>query len=407
MGTSNDTEAPVSVLAGPGVLIEDKAVAQLRAVARLAGCTRAVGMPDLHPGPGIPIGMVAASAGAIHPRLVGSDAGCGVTAAIATKVVAAGKRYRRIERATDRPASMFDDPMRALEAAWRDGPLGLASLPEAPEGFAAWVERVPWGASVAQSGAIPAALRQPEFGRALGTVGGGNHFIELSRVDEVSEADAMPGLVRGAHVVLAHSGSRGLGHALLRRWQAQALVDPDDVSTYLGELAGCCRFAQANRALLVWRLLEAVGCTRGDRIGGSLDLVHNDVRQGDHDDPWVHRKGAAPARTDELTITLGSRGTRSWILRGRGAPDHLCSVAHGAGRKMMRSEAKGRLRHRYRRAELTRSALGGEVICDRTELLWEEHPDVYKPIEPVVAAIEAAGVATRVASMVPLVTVKR
>ena len=117
-----------------------------------------------------------------------------------------------------------------------------------------------------------------------------------------------------------------------------------------------------------------------------------------HDLPFV-RAGKPPA--------LGSRGNPSWILRGRGDAAHLCSVAHGAGRKIPRSEAKARLLHRYRKTDLTRTALGGRVLCDRPELLWEEHQDVYKPIEPVVAALEHAGVATRVASLVPMVTVKR
>lgn len=408
MGNPIDSAAPVSVIAGPGVVIEDEAVLQLRSVAGLAGCIRAVGMPDLHPGPGIPIGMATASKAHVHPRLVGSDAGCGVTAVVARKVVAAGKRLRRIERATSDPTPMFSDPHQALLAAWHDGPQGLAALPDAPEAFAQWVQTMQWRTAQGPSGPIPEVLDNPAFGNALGTVGGGNHFIELCRVDEVVEADALEGLDRGAFVVLAHSGSRGLGYALIGRWKSAALSDPAQVSEYLGELAGCCRFAQANRALLVWRMLEAVGCTRIDRLGGGIDLVHNDVAKGpDPDSPWVHRKGAAPAHEGELTITLGSRGARSWILRGRGAHDHLCSVAHGAGRKINRTEAKGRLSRRYRRADLRRTDIGGEVICDRTDLLWEEHPDVYKPIEPVVSALEEAGTATRVASMVPLVTVKR
>ncbi|MCA9709583.1 MAG: RtcB family protein [Myxococcales bacterium] len=398
----------VAVIEGPGVHIEIEAVDQLRRVAGLPGCVRAVGMPDLHPGPGIPIGMATASTSHVHPLLVGSDAGCGVTAVVARKTVAAGKWLRRIEQATADPPSLPVDPVEALEAVWHHGPRGLAMLDGLDDDLAEWVGTVPWGEPLGPSGSIPEAFRQARFGEALGTTGGGNHFVELAKVERVFEAGALDGLTRGASVVLAHSGSRGLGRAMVDRWQAKALHAPDEITTYLGELAGCCRFAQGNRALLVWRLLQAVGAARCDRLGGSLDLVHNDVRPGDGPQAgWVHRKGAAPARAGELTITLGSRGAPSVVMEGSGRADCLCSVAHGAGRKIPRNEAKARLFHRYRRAELHRTPHGGRVICDRPELLWEEHQDVYKPIEPVVAAIEQAEVATRVASLLPMVTVKR
>jgi release factor H-coupled RctB family protein len=398
----------IAVIDGPGVHIEADAVSQLRRVAGLPGCVRAVGMPDLHPGPGIPIGMATASTSHVHPTLVGSDAGCGVTAVVARKLVAPGKWLRRIEEATTDPLPLDVDPIEALEAAWHGGPRGLAALPGVPDDLREWVGTVAWGEPLGVSGPLPDVLREARHGEALGTTGGGNHFIELAKVDRVVEDDALPGLQRGAHVVLAHSGSRGLGYALILRWQAHALHEPEEIARYIGELAGCCRFAQANRALLVWRLLQAVGAGRVDRLGGTLDLVHNDVRPSESGDAaWVHRKGAAPARAGELTVTLGSRGNPSWILRGCGNDAHLCSVAHGAGRKIPRNEAKARLLHRYRKTDLTRTPLGGRVLCDRPELLWEEHQDVYKPIEPVVAALEQAGVATRVASLVPVVTVKR
>ena len=401
----NPNQPRVDVVDGPGVSIESEAVRQLQRVAELPGCVRTVGMPDLHPGPGIPIGMATASNSHVHPRLVGSDAGCGVTAAVALKVASPTKRLRRIERATaDRP-TLPVDPLEALEAAWHGGPRGLAALEGMSDAFREWVESVPWGHAHGDSGPIPDALREARFGQALGTTGGGNHFLELARIESVHEADAMDGLRRGGFVVLAHSGSRGLGRALVERWQDHPLEEADEVSRYLGELAGCCRFAQANRAMLVWRMLEAVGSARVDRIPSTLDLVHNDVSRSEG--AWLHRKGAAPARAGELTITLGSRGTPSWILRGRGSGAHLCSVAHGAGRKIPRSESKARLSHRYTRSQLRKTTSGADVLCDRSELLWEEHPDNYKAIEPVVAALEQAEIATRVASLMPVVTVKR
>ena len=141
---------------------------------------------------------------------------------------------------------------------------------------------------------------------------------------------------------------------------------------------------------------------------GGFDVTHNDVRREPVDgaDAWVHRKGAAPAAAAALTVVLGSRGAPSWIMRGTGAALGLGSVAHGAGRKMKRSEALAKLKDRYRRREVARSPGGGRVICDDPALLFEEHPDAYKPIEPVIGALERHGLATRVAALVPIVTVK-
>jgi release factor H-coupled RctB family protein len=93
-------------------------------------------------------------------------------------------------------------------------------------------------------------------------------------------------------------------------------------------------------------------------------------------------------------------------MRGTGAELGLRSVAHGAGRRMKRGEALAKLKDRYQRREVARSALGGRVLCDDQALLFEEHPDAYKAIEPVIAALEAHGLASRVASLTPIVTVK-
>jgi release factor H-coupled RctB family protein len=96
----------------------------------------------------------------------------------------------------------------------------------------------------------------------------------------------------------------------------------------------------------------------------------------------------------------------SWIMTGTGAEHGLRSVAHGAGRRMKRSEALAKLKDRYRRTEVVRAALGGRVVCDDQALLFEEHPDAYKAIEPVIAALEAHRQATRVADLTPIATVK-
>jgi release factor H-coupled RctB family protein len=331
----------------------------------------------------------------------------------------ADRLEKRLNDAFDEDVLADVDPAALFEAAWLRGGRGLAELEGIPEGLRRLAEREPATDELLPSGDPD---RYRGFERSIGSIGGGNHFAEVSRVTEVAdrEAAARLGLTRNAFVVLAHSGSRGLGTQLGLAWKdgparfvnAVDGAAPDlaaDLGRFLGELAGACRFARANRLVLTYRLLSGLGALRDHTLRGGFDIVHNDVRQEDVDGApaWVHRKGVAPAYADQLTVVLGSRGAPSWIMRGNGAEHGLRSVAHGAGRRMTRTEAQQKLKHRYKRAEVSRSALGGRTICDDAALLFEEHPDAYKAIEPVIAALETHQLASRVAALTPLVTVKR
>lgn len=417
--TKSDTQLPAhaSVLADERVWMETAALEQLARVANFEGCVRAVGMPDLHPGPTVPIGVALGFDDRVIPRLVGGDAGCGVRVIAFTKLKLDGDRLeRRIREATDDDAALPEvDPVAALHAVWQHGPRGLIELDGVPDSLAELAQLdQPDGADE-----LPASAPLPEdlamfasmFGSALGSIGGGNHFVELARVERVfGERGEEPwGLARQGFAVVAHSGSRGLGKALADRWGHDSLVDADRRALYLGELAGACRFALANRLILAWRLLDAVGAAKRSRISGSFDLIHNVVSREPHGERelWVHRKGCAPAHTDQPTVVLGTRGTASYVMRGHGQQDCLCSVAHGAGRRMTRTEAKAKISHKYTRKQLTRTACGSRVVCDDKQLLYEEHPDAYKDIECVVDSLEARGAATRVAALLPIITVKR
>jgi release factor H-coupled RctB family protein len=155
--------------------------------------------------------------------------------------------------------------------------------------------------------------------------------------------------------------------------------------------------------------MRALGVTRPNKIRGAFDVVHNSVslESAGTDELWVHRKGCAPAHEGQPTAVLGSRGAPSWIMSGKGNALGLSSVAHGAGRKMKRSEAREKIRDRYRRKSLTKTAIGSTVICDDKKLLYEEHPDAYKPIEPIIDSLVRAELADRVAAIEPLLTVKK
>lgn len=392
------------LLTTPAVWMEGSATLQLSQVAARPGCVRAVGMPDLHPGKQGPIGVALAFDDGAHPPLIGGDAGCGARLVALPRVSAGGldALERRIRDVTEGPV-LDVDPDELFAAAWTHGPRGLATLdvPEAlQELAAAEADDGP------PSGPVPAG----EFGRALGSVGGGNHFGEISEVEDVRLPDLAlgAGLVRGGLVVLVHTGSRGLGKFLADAWPPGPLRGKA-LDAWSGELAGAVRYARTNRLLVAWRLLRGLGAARSAKIAGGFDVVHNTVvpARVDGRDAWLHRKGCAPAELGQLTVVLGSRGARSWVMEGLGAEAALCSVAHGAGRKMTRSEAAQKVKANHTRASLTRTALGGRVICDDPALLYEEHPDAYKPVEPVVDALEVHGAGRRVAALRPLITVKR
>ncbi|WP_428265572.1 RtcB family protein [Haliangium sp.] len=411
------------VIAGPDVWLETEAVDQLGRIAALPGCVRAVGMPDLHPGPGVPIGAAFAFDAVIRPALVGSDAGCGARLwAVGRSKLGADALERRVRAALAEPPLAGVDPVALFEAVWRRGAPGLADVAGVPANLAALAAAEPAAGSDLGAasdpgddpGEPPTFLDRAALGRALGTTGGGNHFAEITRVDRIVDrvAAAELGLDARTTCVLVHSGSRGLGRALAGHWGEVALAEHDPAAgRYLSQLAGALRFARANRLVIGWRLLSALGAASPGRVSASIDLTHNTAVCEPIDDrggrAWVYRKGCAPAHLGQLTLILGSRGTRTWIARGAGRHDGLCSVAHGAGRRMTRAEAQAKVRHRYRRRDLTRTAAGGRVLCARTDSLYEEHPDAYKDIESVMASVEDAGLAARVAALLPVLTIKQ
>ena len=370
------TEQPlppeVRIIASPRSWIEGEAVRQLESTARLPGMRLAVGMPDLHPGRGTPVGAAFATRGVLYPHLVGNDIGCGIAL---WRTDLSRRKARR-----DRWASRLS----GLELPW-DGDSGE------------WL---------AQAG-VP----RTESDRSLGTIGGGNHFAELSAVDEILDPVAFRvlGLEEDRFVLLVHSGSRGLGEAILREHLehhgARGLSDGSpEGARYLERHTHAVTWARANRALIAPRFLSSLGAG-GERV---LDLCHNSVTPAElgGEDLWLHRKGAAPADKGPVVIA-GSRGTRSYLVLPTGKNEvNARSLAHGAGRKWPRGDVKGRLERRFSAEALTRTELGGVVICEDRNLLFEEAPQAYKNIDRVIADLAEAGLIRVVASLSPLITYK-
>lgn len=351
------TRASVTIFAESGSWIESDAVDQCHQVAALDGMIHVAGMPDLHPGKGAPIGAAMLSS-VLYPLLVGSDIGCGI----------AVFPFRLKRVVPERLAGRFPD---------LDEPVDPADLPGTD---------------------IPAGYTDQ-----LGTVGRGNHFVELAKVDEVLDGGHAErlGLAAGDTVLIVHSGSRGLGERILRsHTEVHGAGPAADPAAYLAVHDDAVRWGHLNRRIMAERVADALGAELGEPV---TDVCHNSAEvRGGH---YLHRKGAAPGDGTDVLIA-GTRGTRSFLVAGHAGAEAGHSVAHGAGRKMSRSDALRRGRAKHTVEELRRTAVGSIVVCGDRQLLFEEAPGAYKRIEQVIGDLVAHRLATPVVSTVPLVTYK-
>lgn len=363
--------ATVAVFAAPTSWVESDALAQCHQVAALDGMIHVAAMPDLHPGKGAPIGAAMAST-VLYPFLVGSDIGCGIA-------VFPIKLKRAVP---EKLAARFPDLDRALD-------------PEKDADDPAW--------DVVE-GDIPAGHVE-----GLGTVGRGNHFVELARVGTVLAPDhaSRLGVAAGDLVLIVHSGSRGLGERILRaHTEVHGAGPAADPAAYLAMHDAAVRWGSLNRRLLAARVAHALGTAPTAPI---VDQCHNlvEIRDGavSGQAVYLHRKGVAPGDGRDVLIA-GTRGTHSYLVAAHAGPEANHSVAHGAGRKMSRADALRRGRAKHTVEELRRTPVGSLVVCGDRRLLFEEAPSAYKRIEQVIADLVDHDLATPVATTVPLVTYK-
>lgn len=348
--------AEVRLIASSKNWIEGSAVQQLEKTASLPGMRLAVGLPDLHPGKGSPIGAAFLTEGVVYPTLVGNDIGCGI-------------------------------------GLWRTGLTAKAIKREA------WAERLrnldgEWDGDTTEFLASR-GIETAGFEHSLGTIGSGNHFAELQSI----EGDP--------HVYLCvHSGSRGFGEAILRehieRHGANGLaIGTSEAERYLTRHDHAKIWASANRELIATRIFEKLNID-GTRI---VDICHNQVERH-NEGLWIHRKGAAPSTAGPVVIP-GSRGAFTYLVTPKQPVEHSAfSLAHGAGRKWSRSESRARLEKRFSAKDLTRTELGSHVICEDKELLYEEAPQAYKNISIVIEDLVQAGLIDVTAILKPIVTYK-
>lgn len=368
--------------------IEESALQQLRNISRLPFIYKHVAaMPDCHLGKGATIGSVIPSKGAIVPAAVGVDLGCGMMACrlnITANDLPDNLHALRSEIEASIPHGRTDNGGKNDRGAWG----------EIPEDISGW-----WRSSAGITGLAEVISKHPSLmkgnvngERHLGTLGTGNHFIEVC-LDENNDVWLM-----------LHSGSRGIGNRIgsyfielakedMRKWfvnlpdkdLAYLPEGTDHFTDYVAAVGWAQDFALANREFMMLRTFNAVRKVLGQpelaATCYAINCHHNYVAHEHHfgANVWVTRKGAIRAREGDLGIIPGSMGTGSFIVRGKGSADSFHSCSHGAGRKMGRAEAK----RRFTVADLAEQTAG--IECRKDADVIDEIPGAYKPIGEVMA----------------------
>jgi len=452
-----DMRVPARVFADDELwsqISRDRSLEQLMNVATLPGISRyAFGMPDMHEGYGFPVGGVAAlraADGVISPGGVGYDINCGVRLLVSDLAADAVRpRMQELVHELSRtiPSGTGRGSRLELSDAEVDRVLAEGCRYLVERGMADVDDLEVTEANGSLTRADPSAVSQRARARGsgqLGTLGSGNHFLEVEVVDDVLDVAkaAVYGLVRGRVTVLIHCGSRGLGHQVCTDYvrlmdQVMGKYDihlPDrelacapfaspEGQRYFGAMCAAANFAWANRQTIAHRVRHVFRQFFG--AAGTLrlvyDVAHNMAKLEEHEGEMlcVHRKGATrafgprhpetPPRyrgAGQPVFIPGSMGTASYVLAGtdEASAASVGSACHGAGRALSRHAAKrSKSGHEVRR-EL--EAAGIAVACSSSGELAEEAPFAYKDVERVVDVVHHAGLARKVARLRPLGVVK-
>jgi tRNA-splicing ligase RtcB (3'-phosphate/5'-hydroxy nucleic acid ligase) len=417
------------------------ALDQVRNVACLPGIVGAsYAMPDIHWGYGFPIGGVAAfdvGDGIVSPGGVGYDIACGVRLLRSDLTLA---------EARDRLPALLHELSRSVPTGTGRGgglDVGRGDLEQVLRTGARWAVGRGLGNEAdlersedegALEGADPAQVSERAYERGantLGSLGAGNHFLEVQEVAEIVDADAAKelGLAEGTLTVMIHSGSRGMGHQVctdfLREMERAASRErielPDRQlacasfsgpvgQRYYGAMAAASNFARANRQVMTQGVRESFREVFDGGAGLELvyDVCHNIAKVETHAgrELVVHRKGATRSFPGQPVLIPGDMQRASWVLRGlpTALERSFGSTCHGAGRVLGRREAKRRIRPEDLRRQLDEA--GVLVKVGKMALLVEEAPQAYKDVSEVVEVCEGAGLSQRVARLRPLAVLK-
>ncbi|WP_375504194.1 RtcB family protein [uncultured Nostoc sp.] len=446
----NSPDAPVAeVLLPEGFPVEAKALKQLANLASVrhpsGGCVcRACATPDFHPGDaGVAIGSIVETVGQVIPGAVGSDINCGMRLHVADLTIDEfmSKRDQFVEQMKGdyffgtRDVTMTADAMRSLfqygVPGWLDVMLDRATgsvIKSDLQQLAQESERIFLGGSMDGNWKLAPEELVPNAGLVrdggLATIGGGNHFVEVQRVDQVENRTLAHawGVREGQLAFMIHSGSRNVGKYIGGIWRDKAKATwqkgmkypdsqifplstyshPELVASYLQAEATAANYGFVNRLLLAellrLRLREVYKDVEAPLV---YDLPHNiTLPEGQG---WVTRKGASPAHVGQPVIIPGSMGAYSYLMVGRGNPAFCNSASHGAGRIHSRFDLN---RRGASQSEAELELTGVNCITLRQERRIEEAPIAYKPIQSVIDVQVEAEMVDVVARLSPVLTFK-
>ena len=380
MSPRNDTTSPAPATMWLEAPLEPDAAAAIERLRRAEDVWRVAVMPDVHLAKDVCVGTVLATRRLLYPGAVGGDIGCGMLAV-----------------PFDAGADVLADPVRAAETL----KALYGAVPSMRRHRAAAV-RYPHDVAPGDlsHGALQ-AVAKTEGQLQLGTLGGGNHFVEL----QADEEDRL--------WLMIHSGSRAMGQAIRAHHVASGVrsgsyvvLDADDEQgrAYVNDVAWARRYADANRRAMAERVAALLAGRLGVRAveSGTIACDHNHVARESHlgEDVWVHRKGAMPAAEGLAGVVPGSMGSWSYHVIGRGNPEALRSGAHGAGRRMSRDAA----RRQFSARELCRQMRGVWFDPGAADRLRDEAPRAYKDVRSVIRAQHDLARVTR--TLRPLLTYK-
>lgn len=441
--------------------LEDNSLAQLVNTATLPGIVNyALAMPDIHQGYGFPIGGVVATElpdGIISPGGVGYDINCGV------RLLATQLHFEEVKPHIKDLATVLYNNCPSGVGQGGNIRLSKNELDQVAEKGAKWalkngyateadLERTEEGGCIDGADASKVSDRAKKRGKnQIGTLGAGNHFIEVDLVDEVYDETAAQrtGLFPGQIAIQIHSGSRGFGHQIctdyVKRFQKTihqynitlpdrelvcAPLSSPEGQDYLGAMRAAANYAFTNRQLLAYhirRSFEAVmaGHVKNHQVYQIYDIAHNMAKIEEHEvngrrvKVCVHRKGATrafgpgfpglPAAYRDIgqpVLVPGSMGTASWVLLGTAGSmaQTFGSSCHGAGRTMSRSKAKKQIYGADLRQELEDGGI--QIRAGSMPGLAEEAPAAYKDVDRVVKVVEGAGIAKKLARLIPIAVIK-
>lgn len=339
-------DSKITLISNHKTWIESKAVEQLEAIGKLKGVKKLVGLPDLHAGR-TPVGAVIETEGIVYPHLIGNDIGCGMGLFNTGVLIAQYKQEK-------------------------------------------WIKK----------------LSQLESIKGLGSIGGGNHFAEFQGLNEIHDKESFDklGIGKKEVLLLVHTGSRNYGQEIFAEFSSMEgiSVESQSFKSYMSEHDNALKWAELNRKAVAERLLSQLGVNKEPRV--IIDCSHNYIESCNS--RLVHRKGAVSTENGMIVLP-GSRGSLTYIVM----PCDDCnvslnSISHGSGRKYQRSECKSRMSSKYTKEQLKRTNLKSRVVCNDSNLLYEEAPDVYKNIEDIIKCLEEFNLIKVVATLKPLITYK-